>query len=142
MHTFLQEGGSLRRLVSLLGRYDLKNSKVSGTNHALNVLLCKPGALSGRCPKRLLSYAGLFVPTFVNFCNRCSHFLTSVFKSLLLSPVTSIVHQSPFVVFLLSPFLCFHVAWLLCLAPVFLGFAVSALVCTTTTIKSKPFFPF
>lgn len=69
MHTFLREGGSLRRSVSVLEWCDLKSSKVSRTNHVLSVLLCEPGALSCRCLERLLSYIGLFAPTFANFCN-------------------------------------------------------------------------
>lgn len=134
--------GSLWRLVSVLEWYDLKSSKVSGTNHALSVLLCEPGVLSGRCPERLLSYAGLLAPTFVNFCNWCSHFLTLLFKSLLLFPVTSMVHQSPFIVFF--PLSCVFMLpdsfiWH---SPVFLGYTASALLCTATTTKSKLFSSF
>ena len=78
------------------------------------VPLCDPGALRGGCPKRLLSCAGLFAPTFLILRHHCSHFLRLVFKPLLLFPGCSPVSLRT--LFFLPPFLCSHFAWFFYLA--------------------------
>lgn len=104
------------------------------------VPLCDPGPLRGGCPKRLLSYAGLFAPTSLILCRGCSRFLRLVFKPLLLFPGCPPVSlRTPFFFFPLS-FVLILPGFFIWHPPVFLGFAVSALVCKATITKSEPFF--